>query len=269
MVEIRGFTRRRVRGLKDIASGSSIQGDSIVRLTNDEAIRAWSRFSQEDAANFGEEGDVARRLLLNPAIFGLLGDVAGKVILDAGCGQGYLCRLLAKRGASVTGIEPAEGWYTYATQREQAEALGIRYLQHDLSLWIPEPDTFDYVIANMVLMDIPDYLPALGACVASLKPHGGLILSILHPCFEEPGAAWGEKGSVETRDYFEERAVPQTVGHYIHRPLGAYLNSVMQAGCRLDLVLEPRLDEATARQYHAERYAHVPGYLVISASKVA
>ncbi|MGE5334232.1 MAG: class I SAM-dependent methyltransferase [Nitrososphaerota archaeon] len=240
-----------------------------MRLTNDEAIRAWSQFSQEDAANFGEEGDLARRLLLNPAIFGLLGEVAGKVILDAGCGQGYLCRLLSKRGASITGIEPAEGWYTFAAQREQAEALGIRYLQEDLSLWRPEPDTFDGVIANMVLMDIPDYLPALGACVASLKPAGRLILSILHPCFEEPGATWSEKGYVETRDYFEERAVSQSVGHYIHRPLSAYLNSVIQAGCRLDSVLEPRLDEASARQYHAERYAHVPGYLLISATKGA
>jgi len=123
----------------------------LAEITNTDAIKAWSRASQEIVANFGDEGDFTRRYLLNPVIFGLLGDVAGKKMLDAGCGQGYLSRLLAKKGAVVTGIEPAEPWYTYAVQREQAEQLGIRYVQEDLSTWAALPDTFDYVIANMVL----------------------------------------------------------------------------------------------------------------------
>ena len=237
-------------------------------LTNDQVIQAWSQFSPDDVARFGDEGDSARRLLLNPAIFALLGNVAGKVILDAGCGQGYLCRLLARQGAHVTGIEPAIPWFRYAVQREEAEPLGISYIQHDLSRWTATPETFDCVIANMVLMDIPDYLPALNACVTSLKPDGDLILSILHPCFEEPGAAWDEKQCVEVRNYFAERAVRQTRGYFIHRPLSAYLNSLIQSGCRLKSVQEPRLDETVARQHHADRYAHVPGYLVIHATRL-
>jgi 2-polyprenyl-3-methyl-5-hydroxy-6-metoxy-1,4-benzoquinol methylase len=99
----------------------------LVEITNADVINAWSRASQEIVANFGDEGDFIRRNLWNPVIFGLVGDVSGKTILDAGCGQGYLSRLLAKKGAVVTGIEPAEPWYTYAVQREQAERLGIRY----------------------------------------------------------------------------------------------------------------------------------------------
>ena len=90
----------------------------MAEITNTDAIKAWSRAPQEIVANFGDEGDFTRRYLLNPVIFGLLGDVAGKTILDAGCGQGYLSRLLAKKGAVVTGLEPAEPWYAYAVQRE-------------------------------------------------------------------------------------------------------------------------------------------------------
>jgi len=40
-----------------------------------------------------------------PHFLKLLGDVSGLTVLDAGCGQGYLSRILASRGAHVTGID--------------------------------------------------------------------------------------------------------------------------------------------------------------------
>ena len=239
----------------------------MAEFTNHDVIQGWSRASPEVVASFGEEGDVTRRHLLNSAIFSLVGTVAGKRVLDAGCGQGYLARLLANKGAAVTGVEPSDPWYTYAVEREQAEPLGIRYVQADLSTWVTRPHAFDCVIANMVLMDIPDYLPALRTCIRALKRKGSLIVSLLHPCFEEPGSAWQAKRYVEVRDYFQERAIQQTYGHFIHRPLSTYLNSIIQEGCVLQKVLEPQLDEAVAHQYHAERYWHVPGYVVIHAVK--
>jgi 2-polyprenyl-3-methyl-5-hydroxy-6-metoxy-1,4-benzoquinol methylase len=236
-------------------------------LTNTDVIAAWSEIPLASIENFGDEGDFVRRYLLNPAIFAALGDIRGQRILDAGCGQGYLSRLCAKQGASVTGIEPASAQYAYALRREQAEQLGIVYLQADLSIWLPTPSMFDYVVANMVFMDIPDYLPALHNCIAALKTSGLLIFSLLHPCFEEPGAEWWKKGHVETRDYLQERVVKQDYGHFIHRPLSTYLNSIIQAGCVLQSVLEPQLDQTIAVQHHAERYWSVPGYLVVIAQK--
>ena len=200
-------------------------------------------------------------------IFELLGDVRGKLILDAGCGQGYLARLLASRGALVTGVEPASGFFAYAHQREVVEQRGITYYQADLSTWMPTSTAFDAVVANMVFMEIPDYPAALATCVAALKPGGALIFSVLHPCFEEAGSAWSNKGYVETREYFDERPVPQTYGTFIHRPLSTYLNSVIAVGCTLRTILEPRLDHAVAQQHDAERYWSVPGYVVIAATK--
>jgi 2-polyprenyl-3-methyl-5-hydroxy-6-metoxy-1,4-benzoquinol methylase len=239
----------------------------MMELTNEDAIQAWSSMPRQIMENFGDEGDFIRQHLLNPAIFSLLGDVTDKTVLDAGCGQGYLSRLLTRKGAIVTGIEPATQGYTYALQREQTESLGITYLQEDLSAWKPVLNTFDYVIANMVFMDIPDYLSALYNCIAALKNNGKLIFSLLHPCFEEPGSEWQKKGYVEVRDYCQERVVKQTYGHFIHRPLSTYLNSVIQAGCTIQNVIEPQLDRNIAQQHHTERYWHVPGYIVICAMK--
>jgi 2-polyprenyl-3-methyl-5-hydroxy-6-metoxy-1,4-benzoquinol methylase len=238
-------------------------------VTNADAIAAWSTLPDHLIGGFGEEGDLVRKHMLNPAIFTLLGDIRDMVILDAGCGQGYLARLLSRQGAHVTGLEPADALVAYAQKREQDEALGITYIQADLSSWTPIPNTFDHVIANMVLMDILDYLPALANCVTALKPAGRLILSILHPCFEESGAAWKDKRYVATSDYFEEKLIKQSYGHFIHRSLSSYLNAIIHTGCTIREVREPQLDYTVAMEHDAERYWSVPGYLVIAAVKNA
>ena len=40
-----------------------------------------------------------------PPMLDLLGDLSGQRVLDAGCGEGYLARLLAASGARITGID--------------------------------------------------------------------------------------------------------------------------------------------------------------------
>jgi hypothetical protein len=61
--------------------------------------------------------------------------------------------------------------------------------------------------------------------------------------------------------------VPQTYGYFFHRPLSTYLNDLIREGCTLQTIVEPQLDETIARAHQAERYAHVPGYIVIYATK--
>ncbi|HEY7351062.1 MAG TPA: class I SAM-dependent methyltransferase [Ktedonobacterales bacterium] len=234
-------------------------------ISNSEAIRSWATYDQ--AETFGEEGDFARQHLLNPVIFALLGDVTDKRILDAGCGQGYLCRLLAQKGASVTGIEPAEGLYRYALQREEAERRGVTYVQADLSTCTDLENSFDVVIANMVLMDIADYKAAIRNCIHALKGGGDFIFSLLHPCFEEPGAEWLRKGYVEVREYLHEYVRPQTFGYLFHRPLSSYINLVIQEGCVLRQMVEPQLSQELAQQIGNERDVSVPSFIVIHATR--
>jgi 2-polyprenyl-3-methyl-5-hydroxy-6-metoxy-1,4-benzoquinol methylase len=154
-------------------------------------------------------------------------------------------------------------------QREETERLGISYVKADLSTWTGTTATFDAVIANMVFMDIPDYEPALQHCVAALKGTGRLIMSLLHPCFDEAGAAWTANGYVEVREYFQERAVPQTYGVFLHRTLSTYLNAIVAAGGILQQVVEPQLDWTTAVAHGAERYWSVPGYIIFSVAKAS
>ncbi len=235
-------------------------------LDNRAVIAAWAA-ATDHLDDFGEEGDFTRQHLLNPAIFTLLGSVKGRAILDAGCGQGYLCRLLARRGARVTGVEPATPWYQTAVERERHDPLGITYLQADLST-LEAPGRFDAVVANMVLMDIPAYEAAIHRCVAALVPGGDFIFSLSHPCFEEPSAAWAGKGHVAVSEYLAEYTIPQTFSPRFHRSLSRYLDHVLDAGCRLRRIVEPSLDEEWARLGPAyERNVHVPSVIVVHATK--
>ncbi len=237
--------------------------------TNDEAIQQWAEFPCEILDAMESDGDFCRRHLLNPALLRMLGDVNGRRVLDAGCGHGYLSRMLAVRGAQVTGVEPAQTLYGYATEKEAAELQGIRYIQADLCRLPDLGGLFDAVVANMVFLDIPDWTGAMKSCINALAPGGQFVFSIIHPCFEQLGRSWREYGEYRIREYFAEYEIPEPHASNFHRPLSAYLNELTRLGCHLHEIDEPALDPATAAAEggDAEAYVHLPNFLVVAARR--
>ncbi len=231
-------------------------------ITNKSTIDSWSGFTNEDLVNFGDDGDTARSNLIDPAVFDLVGDIQGKTILDAGCGNGYLSRKLARRGATVTGIEPATTLFNYCLEKEAQEKLGIMYLQQDLSE-LRSNTQFDQVLLINVLMDIPDYKTALQRCIATLKPGGEIIISILHPAFPGFENDWSALGHVEISEYFKAEPVKQKYGYFFPRPLSTYINDLISMGCIIARVVEPQLPGAAVES----RNKHVPQFLIIKATK--
>jgi SAM-dependent methyltransferase len=237
--------------------------------TNEEAIARWSRFPREALDAMEPDGDFSRRHLLNPALLRMLGDVRGQRILDAGCGHGYLSRMLAARGARVTGVEPAQALHDYAAEKEASQPLGIRYVQADLCRLPGLGGPFDAVVANMVFLDIPDWAGAMKACVGALAAGGLLVFSLIHPCFEQLAPSWREHREYRVREYFPEYEIPAPHGPSFHRPLSAYLNELARLGCDLREIAEPALDPAAAATAGpgAEAYAHLPNFLVVAARR--
>jgi 2-polyprenyl-3-methyl-5-hydroxy-6-metoxy-1,4-benzoquinol methylase len=237
------------------------------KTTNHENISAWSVYPQHEIEAFGDNGDLSRQYLLNRHIFQLLGEVQNKNILDAGSGTGYLSRKLANLKAQVTAIEPSETMFAYAHSREQHEQLGITYHQQDLSTWKPQQNQFDIVVSNMVLMDIPDWQSALDNCVTALKPQGKLIISISHPCFENPSSEYNQNGNIAISEYFQEYEKPLTYGVSIHRTLSTYVNYILQLGCTITRIIEPQIVDQGAPN-ELEKDKHIPSFLVIHGQKL-
>lgn len=219
---------------------------------------------------WGLEGDFGRRALLNGTIFRLIGDLQGKRVLDAGCGNGYLSRLMAQRGAHVAGIESADGPIAYAQRLEERQLLGIDYYREDLSRFGGVGEPFDAVVANMVFLDIPDWRSALANCVHVLKPGGRLVYSLTHPVWGTPGhfAEWVEKGHVEVSEYLNEYESELAVGINFHRPLSAYVNETIRLGCNIAELVEPRLLPEQIESPDQAIFTRIPNFVVIAASRV-
>lgn len=238
-----------------------------MKISNQDVIREWSKVSDQEIEAHGDNGDFFRQHLLNPALLKLIGNVRGKTILDAGCGNGYLSRIMARKGAIMTGIEPSNALFKYALAKERANPLGIHYLQQDLSEFNSE-QKFDVVVSNMVFMDIPEYEKAMDNCIASLKPHGRFIFSISHPCFEDVGDEWESQKQLVVKEYFKEYEVKQNYGYSFHRPLSTYLNFVIKSDCEVVEVVEPQLADVVAKENpKGERDVHVPSFVIIHAIK--
>jgi 2-polyprenyl-3-methyl-5-hydroxy-6-metoxy-1,4-benzoquinol methylase len=156
------------------------QGDSTERWDRNAA--SWRRF-------FGAN-DPSRKYLLDPIILQIVGDVSGKRVLDAGCGEGYLSRKLAKLGAKVTGVEISPKKLSFAIKEQEREPLDITYRKASIaSLPFLADRSFDIAITNNVIQDVEDYQAAFREFSRLLRPGGTYLHIASHPCFMTPG--WG------------------------------------------------------------------------------
>ncbi len=169
-------------------------------------IQHWDRAAKEYCRDMRDIG-TDLRAIYQPAIDELLGDVRGKKILDAGCGQGDYCRKLALKKASVTGIDGSEEMITLA--RSKRTEVEVDYRVIDLTRKLNFPDgEFDVVLANMVLMGISRIDIAISEFARILKKNAVLVFCITHPCFFCYDWVQDEKGAKLYKpisDYLNEK----------------------------------------------------------------
>ena len=101
--------------------------------------------------------------------------VAGKKILEAGCGEGYGAALMAEHAASVVGVDYDETAIEMARAR-YSDRVDFRRIDL-LELAKNSPGEFDAVTNFQVLEHLDDPGPFLEAAAACLKPGGVLILT--------------------------------------------------------------------------------------------
>jgi 2-polyprenyl-6-hydroxyphenyl methylase/3-demethylubiquinone-9 3-methyltransferase len=101
--------------------------------------------------------------------------LAGKHVLDVGCGAGLLCEPLARLGGSVTGVDAAAENVAVAITHADAVGLDIRYMAGELASL--DIGAFDLVTCVEVIEHVADKRAFLADVAARLAPGGLLILS--------------------------------------------------------------------------------------------
>jgi 2-polyprenyl-3-methyl-5-hydroxy-6-metoxy-1,4-benzoquinol methylase len=112
--------------------------------------------------------------------FQLLGDLRGKSVLDVGCGEGEDAMILAKLGATVTGLDVSPGAIALAKQRAELNGVSdrTRFVCAALTAGELPPRSFDVIWIDNVLHHVLDDLEkTVRALLASAKP-GALVLCI-------------------------------------------------------------------------------------------
>lgn len=107
--------------------------------------------------------------------------LAGKKVVDVGCGGGILAESMAKKGANVTGIDLSEKPLKVADLHSLESGVQVRYeLISAEALAAREPGQYDVVTCMEMLEHVPDPASIVRACATLVKPGGHVFFSTIN-----------------------------------------------------------------------------------------
>jgi ubiquinone/menaquinone biosynthesis C-methylase UbiE len=218
-----------------------------------EDLKRWDDAADEWVNKIIPQGQLSE-YLTKQILPDLLGSLNGKIVLDAGCGNGRFTVFLKGLGAEVIGIDGSPKMVELARQ----SFPGIKFETQDLLSRLDfETGTFDAIICDNVLMSMEDIKPFLKEGFRILKEDGSLVVSVLHPAFNHPtmklyktflDKLLSKKASGLAFNYFQGKTTRReknaTNGfNFYHRTIEAYSKLFSEAGFLIKQILEPHVTD--------------------------
>lgn len=147
--------------------------------------------------------------------------VAGKNLLDVGCGGGILCEAMAQRGATVNGIDMGEAPLSVAKLHQLESGVTVNYRQitaEDLAE--QEAGQYDIVTCLEMLEHVPDPGSVIKACSELVRPGGHVYFSTLNRnpksyLFGIIGAEYVLKLLPKGTHDYDKFIKPSELGHWV------------------------------------------------------
>ena len=224
------------------------------RQAYDRLAPVWSDTTDDGPWNGHLERPALRSLVPQP--------LAGKVVLDAGCGSGAQCEWLADHGAHVTGIDLSPAMVAEAERRCGGRG---RFLTADLADPLPVEDrSLDGITCSLTLHYLHDWSVALGSFAAALRPGGWLVASLDHPFAPPMASQRGGYFDVELVEDTWRKGDVEVTQHFWRRPLAVAVNAFAEAGFVTDRIAEARPSPEALAHFPTELsiLEDVPSFIV-------
>ena len=183
-----------------------------------------------------------------PAFRRTLPPLAGKRVLDLGCGYGWHCRYAAEQGAKeVVGVDLSALMIAEAEAHTESDV--ITYVQASIADYSAPAGSFDVVISSLALHYVGNLADTFAMVHSVLMPGGVFTYSVEHPMFTARAEqAWhlddaGNRVHWPVDDYFDEGVretafLGEKVRKY-HRTVGSQFTELRAAGFVVESIQEP------------------------------
>jgi len=230
------------------------------------ALAAYEELARHYAAMIDRKAENA--LYERPAMLSLLPPVAGKRVLDAGCGPGVYAEWLTEHGADVVGVDVSPKMLRLA-RRRLGRGVPLHLADLDKPLDFIETETFDLILCSLVLDYVKNWQDLFDEFNRLLKGFGMLVFSSGHPFNDYLGhTETSYYGTALVEDNWTGFGIAVKVPYY-RRSLSSMLTPLIRAGFTLERVLEPEpgrdLKAADRKAY--ERLRELPGFICVRARK--
>ena len=214
---------------------------------------------------------------LREADVALLGEVAGRRVLEIGCGSAPSARWLRRAGADVVALDLSAGMLFRAAELNRATGLAVPLLQaHAGALPLASASMDLACSAFGGLPFVADVDAVLAEVARVLRPGGRFVASVNHPLrwpfpdSPDPADLQVVSSYFDRTPYVETDDAGRTVYVEHHRTVGDWVRAVVGAGLVLEDLLEPEWPAGRTQnwgQWSPARGALIPGTLILVCSK--
>jgi SAM-dependent methyltransferase len=218
-------------------------GDATPKSNYTENANFWVKIIRDRLDRYRSE-------LTDRAVLEAIGPADGLAILDAGCGEGYLSRILAQDGADAVGVDACADLIRSAQELATEAGLAIDYHVGTVDNLPIRDGQCDLVVCNHLINDLQNIAAPFREFARVTREGGHIVILMLHPCFYGAHAERSISHRYPTPDeYFRLRTIeqqfevagitsPAKVAMWF-RPLEDYISQLQESGFYITSLSEP------------------------------
>lgn len=234
-----------------------------------EAKEWWERHAREFQAMAQLPIEVIYGTHVTEEKLQLIGPVAGKHLLEIGCGAAQCGIAFAKQGAIVTGVDIAAAQLAIAQELAEQNSVSITFHQRDMTDLAPiASESQDIVFTSIALHYVDDIVSCFKEVHRTLRSNGLFVYSVGHPF----SAMMDGATLLPTRSYSDTGKVvlglevSDEVGFAFaenRRTVSDYFNALVAAGFIVEQMVEPDIRPVDPTDPKNHRWGQTPQFFEV------